>query len=313
MRSLLVLGVSAVVVAVAPAPVDEPAPCSAGPIYQEAAAPSSGPTLQHDGSGPLTLASLNIAGEGRIAEVLAAWSRHREVDVLFLQEVGGDDEDGASFAAALSQRLGYGSAYSPARPYDDTGHQQGLAIVSRYPLEDVAVRMLPYNRLRFRSRCRIAVLATARTPMGPVRFVNVHLDTRINKARRLAQVDAAVAALNGFSGPRVVGGDFNTADFAWISSTWPVPFVQKQAKAVQERMTAEGFLTPFAETRGTYPLLGLGPSFKLDWLFLSPDLEADAAGVDDVPVTDHRGIWTRAVTGSKRTTSPRSDPTAIRR
>lgn len=311
MRSLLVLGASAVVLSAAPVPFDTPAPCAPGPIYEAAAAPATS-IIPISASGPLTLASLNIAGESRIAEAVAAWARHREVDVLFLQEVGGDDEDGASFAAALSQRLGFGSAYSPARPYGDTGNQQGLAIVSRYPLGDVSVRNLPYNQLRFRSRCRIAVAATVRTPTGPVRLVNVHLDTRINKARRLAQVDAAVAALNGFEGPRVVGGDFNTADFAWISSTWPVPFVQKQAKAVQERMSSEGFATPFGDTRGTYPL-PLGIAFKLDWLFLSPDLEANGAGVDDVPITDHRGIWTRAVTAANRASSRRSDPTAFRR
>ena len=310
MRSLLVLGASAVVLAAPPVPLDEPPPCAPGPIYQAAAAPSTA-RLPPSASAALTLASLNIAGESRIAEALAAWAKHRAVDVLFLQEVGGDDEDGSSFAAALTQRLGFGSAYSPARPYGDTGHQQGLAIVSRYPLDEVSVRMLPYNRLQFRSRCRIAVAATVRTPTGPVRLVNVHFDTRINKARRLAQVDAAIAALNGFEGPRVVGGDFNSADFAWIGSTWPVPFVQKQAKAVQERMSMEGFGTPFSEARGTYPILWL--AFKLDWIFLSPDFETDGAGVDDVPITDHRGIWTRTVSSSNRASARRSDPTAFRR
>jgi endonuclease/exonuclease/phosphatase family metal-dependent hydrolase len=305
MRSLLVLGASAVLLAAAPVPIDEPPPCAPGPLYQAAAAPATA-TLPPSASGPLTLASLNIAGESRIAEALAAWARHRAVDVLFLQEVGGDDEDGASFAAALSERLGFGSAYSPARPYGDSGNQQGLAIVSRYPLTDVSVRTLPYNRLSFRSRCRIAVAATVHTPVGPIRVVNVHLDTRINKARRLAQVEAAIAALNGFDGPRVVGGDFNSADFAWIGSAWPVPFVQKQARAVQERMSVEGFATPFGDARGTYPLLGFGGlAFKLDWLFLSPDLEATGSGVDDVPITDHRGIWTAS--------SRRSDPRAFRR
>jgi endonuclease/exonuclease/phosphatase family metal-dependent hydrolase len=140
--------------------------------------------------------------------------------------------------------------------------------------------------------------------------VNVHLDTRINKARRLAQVDSAIGALNGFAGPRVVGGDFNTNDFAWIDATWPIPFAQKQTKAVRERMSAEGFLTPFAETRGTYPILWI--ALKLDWLFLSPDLETDDAGVDDVPLTDHRGIWTRA-SASPGPTVRRSGPTVIRR
>ncbi len=308
MRSILALGAAGVVLATVPVAGDEPVPCSVGRIYHAAPVPTAAAAPVAP-AGFLTLASLNIAGESRIADAVAAWTSHRTVDVLFLQEVGGEDEDGESFAAALGQRLGFGAAYAPARPYGDTGNQQGLAIVSRYPIADVAVRMLPYNKLRFRSRCRIAVAATVHTPAGPVRVVNVHLDTRINKARRLAQVDAAVAALNGFEGARVIGGDFNSADFAWISSTWPVPFVQKQAKAVREHMTTEGFGTPFGETRGTYPLLWL--AFKLDWLFLSSDLESGAAGVDDLPVTDHRGIWSRVSASSS--TSRRSGPTASRR
>ena len=63
----------------------------------------------------------------------------------------------------------------------------------------------------------------------------------------------------------------------------------------------EGFTTPFGDTRGTYPILGI--SLKLDWLFLSPDLEPSGSGVDDVPITDHRGIWTRTVLGSSRASS----------
>lgn len=305
MRSFWVLGAS--LVALSAAPLPEPAPCTTGPVYQAAAVPPS--AMLPPPAAPITLGSLNIAAESRIAEALAAWAVHRAVDVLLLQEVGGEDEDGASLAAALAQRMGFAAAYSRARTYGDSGNDQGLAIMSRYPLEDVSVHPLPYNRLRFRSRCRIAVAATVRTPAGSLRVVNVHLDTRINKARRLAQVDAAIGALNGFEGPRIVGGDFNTADFAWIGSTWPIPFVQKQARAVQERMSMQGFETPFGGTRGTYPILGV--AFKLDWLFLSPDLETGEAGVDDVPVTDHRGIWTRV--SANRPTAPRSGPTAARR
>jgi endonuclease/exonuclease/phosphatase family metal-dependent hydrolase len=296
-----------VVLAAQAVPTDQPSLCTAGRVYQVSATPGTSESQASAGR-PLTIASLNIAGESQIAEPLTAWANHRTADVLFLQEVGGEDEDGASFAAALSQRLGYGSAYAPARPYGETGNAQGLAIVSRYPLADAGVRLLPYNQLRFRSRCRIAVAATVLTPAGPVRVVNVHLDTRINKARRLAQVDAAIAAVNGFDGPRVVGGDFNTNDFTWIDATWPIPFAQKQAKAVQEHMSAGGFVTPFAETRGTYPILWI--ALKLDWLFLSPDLETGDAGVDDVPLTDHRGIWTRA---SASPSARRSGPTAVRR
>src|SRR5262245_24488168 len=141
MRSLLVLGASAVVLSLPPFVMVQPAPCAVGRIYQVAGSPgiqSAAPS-----PGPLTVASLNIAGESRISEAVAAWTNRRDVDVLFMQEVGGDEEDGESFSAALAQRLGFASAYAPARSYKETGNAQGLAIVSRYPLDDVAVRLLP--------------------------------------------------------------------------------------------------------------------------------------------------------------------------
>ncbi len=284
----------------------EPTPCATGEMSYVAAARAPEPSSASDHT--LTVASLNIAGKGRIAGALSNWMRERSVDVLFLQEVGGEADDGAAFTAALAGRNGVASAYSPARPFE-SGHAQGLAILSRYPLGEVSVRALPYNRLRFRPRCRIAVAATIRTPSGPVRVVNVHLDTRINQGRRIAQVESALTALDGFDGPRIVGGDFNTTNLAWIDSTWPVPFVQRQGQAVRDRMSAAGFTTPLVGTRATYPILWLG--LKLDWLYLSGDLESESAGVDDLPITDHRGVWTHVA--RRAVSSPGSGPTTAQR
>jgi endonuclease/exonuclease/phosphatase family metal-dependent hydrolase len=297
-RSLCVVGASALVLVTRPVAAVQPAPCEAGRVYESAPAPGTH-TADTDASGALTVASLNIKGRSLIAEAVAAWINRRDVDVLLLQEVGGAEEDGGSFTAALGARLGFASAFARARPVGDTGNTHGLAIVSRYPLDDAAVRSLPYYPLRFRAGCRVAVAATVRTPSGPVRVVNVHLDTRINSARRLAQLEASMAAINGFTGPRIVGGDFNTNDFRWINSTWPLPFAEQQTKAVRERMSAGGYATPFGDTRGTYPLLA-GLALKLDWLFLSSDLEAGGVGVDDLPLTDHRGIWARASSAARR-------------
>jgi endonuclease/exonuclease/phosphatase family metal-dependent hydrolase len=246
-------------------------------------------TADHRASDTVTIASLNMAGRAGIADALARWTHERSVDVLLLQEVGHASSDGAAFITALSRRLGRHFAYAPAS-VGANDHTQGLAIVSRYPLNDFNVEPLDYFRLRFRSRCRIALAATVETAVGPVRLVNVHLDTRINSKSRLTQSAPAMEALRTFDGPRVIGGDFNTMNIAWLRSMWPLPYVQRQSKAVRARLSASGFHTPFIASPPTFRFLGF--PMRLDWLYFN-DLEPLAWGVDRVPLTDHRGIWVR--------------------
>jgi endonuclease/exonuclease/phosphatase family metal-dependent hydrolase len=225
-----------------------------------------------------------------IVEPIAAWIDERAIDVLFLQEVGQEHGDGAAFMAALRERLGLSYAYAPATPFEN-GHMQGLAIVSRYPLTKVNAQPLEYNHLRFRRRCRIALGATISTPGGPIRVTNVHLDTRINSSRRIEQLTPAVEALDVFEGPQIIGGDFNTLNIKWFDSMWPIPLAEHQGHAVREELERAGFGTPFGDTRPTFKFMGL--PLKLDWLYLRR-LETREVGVDDVPLSDHRGIWTRA-------------------
>jgi endonuclease/exonuclease/phosphatase family metal-dependent hydrolase len=274
-----------------------PAPCVPRPVTHASA--------DSDVDGPLgseasfTVASLNVAGRARITDVLSAWVHDRAVDVLLLQEVGDETDDGAAFIASLGQRLGLGFAYAPATRLEN-GHAQGLAIVSRYPLDEVSAHPLTQFHLRFRSRCRIALAATVTTPTGPVRLVNVHLDTRINSKHRVAQLRPAIDALDAFDGPRIVGGDFNTMNVRWLRTMWPLPFLQRQSKAVGASLSSLGFHTPFTAAPPTFRFLGLPQ--KLDWLYLK-DLETLESGVDDVPLTDHRGVWAR-VTPGRRTAGP---------
>jgi endonuclease/exonuclease/phosphatase family metal-dependent hydrolase len=251
----------------------------------------------------VTVASLNIAGQARIADALATWAHDRSVDVLLLQEVGHASGDGGTFVAALSARLGAGFTYAPADRVGN-GHTQGLAIVSRYPLRDVRVDRLDYFRLRFRSRCRIALAATVETPAGPLRVVNVHLDTRINSRNRVAQLAPALDALRIVDGPRIIGGDFNTINIGWFRTMWPLPYVQRQSAAVRALLSSAGFHTPFTGSPPTFRVLGL--PLRLDWLYVT-DLEALDWGVDRVRFTDHRGVWVRVTPGEPRIPQ-RQDP-----
>jgi endonuclease/exonuclease/phosphatase family metal-dependent hydrolase len=239
----------------------------------------------------LTIASLNIAGHPQIADALLAWTRQRGIDVLLLQEVGHASTDGGAFTASLSERLGFHFAYAAADRIRDA-QTQGLAIVSRYPLDEVRADPLAYHRLRFRSRCRIALAASVTTgPNGPLRLVNVHLDTRINSHNRVTQLEPVLDALDGLDGPHIIGGDFNTMNIGWFRTMWPFPYLQHQSAAVRALMTAAGFHTPFTGGPPTFRFLGI--PLRLDWLYLKRLTPLDWS-VDAVRFTDHRGVWVRA-------------------
>jgi endonuclease/exonuclease/phosphatase family metal-dependent hydrolase len=73
---------------------------------------------------------------------------------------------------------------------------------------------------------RIAVAATAATPLGPVRVYSVHLEAPIQIAAVNRQRQAAMVIRDAAAYPRViVAGDMNNHDvgevFAWYGYRWP--------------------------------------------------------------------------------------------
>ena len=296
---LVRVAVSLCVVFVAATRLEASTPCVARPVTHGTISTSD----HHPAKDAITIASLNIAGQPKVADALVAWAHERVVDILFLQEVGHASTGGEAFVTALSERLGFHFAYAPA---DIVGaaHTQGLAILSRYPLADVRVHPLTYYHLRFRSRCRIALAATVTTTGGPLRLVNVHLDTRINSHNRVAQLVPVLEALDGVDGAQIVGGDFNTMNIGWFRTMWPFPYVQRQSAAVRALLASDGFHTPFTGDAPTFRFLGI--PLKLDWLYLK-HLEPLDWSVDAVRFTDHRGVWARV------TRRPRAQQTDVLR
>lgn len=264
------------------------APVQAAPCAATTASRQGGPAHSPSPARSLTIGSLNIAGKHQIVEPLAAWVQKRGLDVVLLQEVGRASIDGERFASTLGGRLGFHAVYAEANVV--AGGSQGLAIVSRYTLDGTRVLTLPYHRLRFRSRCRIALAAAIATDDGPLHVVNVHLDTRINSKDRIAQLAPVVDALRAVGNPQLIGGDFNTMNIKWLRSMWPFLFVERQAPAIAKWLGTEGFGTPFTDTPRTadFPLFPL----RLDWVYLK-HLTPLEWNVDPVAVTDHRGVWVR--------------------
>jgi len=194
----------------------------------------------------LTVASLNMARQSELQrvsrEVLSLRAR-RQVDVLFLQEVQRDAGEAPMIADELAEALQFSCLFETTDYWNDGG-SQGLAILSRYPLKNVEVIPLKHFDLVFKQRHRIGLAATIQTPRGPVRIINAHLDSRINTSHRLEQLAAILDSAARFDGMRVIGGDFNTNDFRWLTPWLPIPFGARQEDAVREAFQARGYETP---------------------------------------------------------------------
>ena len=250
---------------------------------------TGGADLVPDTGGPkLSVASLNLARQS--ASVVAGELARRslaDADILLLQEVVHRDGEAEELEDVLARRLGRHAAF--AREFQlAPGLTEGLAILSRYPIRDIEVLPLAEYDCIFNSRHRIALAVTADTPVGPVRVYNVHLDNRLNAGDRVRQVKTAVESAARYSGSALIGGDFNTNHIYWIGRLAPLPYVQKQATAVEKLMRSYGFRTPFMRTGSTFDHLG----FQLDWLYVNR-LKPVQAGIEPIDFSDHHGIWAR--------------------
>jgi endonuclease/exonuclease/phosphatase family metal-dependent hydrolase len=228
----------------------------------------------------LSVVTLNLAKEpsaAKMAAEITSVPALRDADVFLLQEV-----EPRSAAVDLAARLrlhAVGSKEAIEVP------NLGLAILSRYPLRDVHVRSLRKYNLVYRSRSRFALTATADTPWGPVRIVNTHLDTRVNAADRLAQLDDAVR--NTDRGATIVGGDFNSNWFYWIQHVLPLP-ARSQSRSVEAFMTRAGYSSAIPSSATTFDWLGQ----HLDWIWVR-GLKSTASRVFPLKFSDHHACWTR--------------------
>lgn len=208
----------------------------------------------------------------------------RAADILLLQEIvdGPESHVAMEIAAALGMHEVFAPAFRLNRQFEE-----GLAILSRYPLGEKSVTGLPHNGVHFHTRIRIVLAATADTPLGSVRIVNTHLDNRINAGPKRRQLDLVWEAADKYPGACVIGGDFNSANFFWISHLLPLPGAQSLNRLVREGMARHGFTTPLGKA-GTLHFMGL----KLDWIYLRR-LSAKSSGVTPVFFSDHNSVWVK--------------------
>jgi endonuclease/exonuclease/phosphatase family metal-dependent hydrolase len=231
------------------------------------------------------VASLNIAKESgpALIEKMRTQPDLRKADIILLQEVV--DFEGGHVAREAGKALGMQVEFRPAfdlRP----GVKEGLAILSKFPLSDPVVLQLERNRLHFKNRIRIALAVTARTPLGPVRVIDVHLDNRINSDRKRSQMAGLWPEVDQASMPVILGGDFNSGNFYWVSHVVPIPEADHQRTAVVEEMRKHGFTTTMGHAGATYHI----PFQVIDWIFVK-GLTAGESGITPIGFSDHNSVW----------------------
>jgi endonuclease/exonuclease/phosphatase family metal-dependent hydrolase len=233
----------------------------------------------------LQLVTLNTAKETHSLEIvrqLRAAPRVRDADVILLQEVAHAQGRPGSVADEVAAELKMRVAYAPAAPGVS---DQGLAIISRYPLREIRIVPLCRYSLLWHSRTRFALTATIDAPGGAIRISNAHLDTRVNGPDRVKQLEDALKDESpGVA--RIIAGDFNTNNFYWLGHALPLPLPGSQTGVIRRSMEKHGFVSALASDTPTFDHLGM----HLDWVF-SRGLRVRNTEVVPMAFSDHHAVW----------------------
>jgi endonuclease/exonuclease/phosphatase family metal-dependent hydrolase len=228
-----------------------------------------------------------------IADALRHSPALAAADLVFLQEVESHPAAGASEACLAAEQLDLDCAFAPGYGLDDGG-AHGVAILSRRPLEDLAVVELPYHDTVFNSARRVALGATIGVDGQAVRLYAVHLDNRINPAARKRQLAPVLDDADARGLPTVIAGDMNTSPFVWIGHVVPVP-AGVQDDRLERYVRSRGYDTPVTDVGPTTKWLGM----QLDAVY-TRGVEVHARRVEDaVRASDHLPLWADLVVASR--------------
>jgi len=263
-----------------------------GSPWEPADLVGSAPPLRAAAGCTLRIASWNVhkvPDPEALTNALLATEEISRADVILLQESSAYPDEAEPRTAMVADALQMTWAHQPVRDLDDGG-VQGNGILSRYPLERVMVKTLPYIDQPYHSQPRGAIAADVVVGDKRVRVMSVHLDVRISISDRIRQLDPAVSTLDEQA---VVGGDYNTAPWQWIEGLVPLTSSEavldrKQAAALDSYMASRRYDSNISPDTVTFPVPGF--PMRLDNLY-SRGVKITSSGVEHSDGSDHMPIY----------------------
>ncbi len=218
-----------------------------------------------------------------IARALHADPSLRDADLIVLEEVHG--HHGCSSACEIARAFGFHAVYEPE--FADRDGTDGVAIVSRAPIDSAQVIELPYYNVHVNDeRRRAALAATLRVDGQPITVYAVHLTNRLTVAQRRHQLEPVIAHASRQRTPVIIAGDFNTSPFTWLAHVIPVP-TTTQDNRLEQLMRAHGYATPVASSGATSEWLAM----KLDGIYTRGFRTEKFATSEAGNVSDHFALW----------------------
>jgi endonuclease/exonuclease/phosphatase family metal-dependent hydrolase len=269
--------------------------------------------------GTLRFLTLNLWGDN------GPWQQRMELlqnslpaiapDVIGLQEVREVPGTVPNHAAAIARRQGWNQVFAPSTAWG--GGNEGLAIVSRFPIVAHEAQTLPHST---ETEGRIILSARIDADRGPFWAHTTHLSFREAEGRKredqVVFVDKVVEA-HGTDDVRVVMGDFNTVpdsdELRWLTGATTldgrrVAYQDAWARvnAVNSGGDSLAGVTWASANPYIQQLHWLRPNRRLDYIFVSPvwrdrrgtvrgawvvfDEPAVTASGERVFVSDHFGV-----------------------
>jgi endonuclease/exonuclease/phosphatase family metal-dependent hydrolase len=168
-------------------------------------------------NGIIKIVSYNIQLSKDINRVLRELKYNDQIksaDVILLQEVVGiPGRANAHAAEIIAKKLNLNYVYAPAFIHHKNEMDFGVAILSRFPIENVKKIILPHLHYKYRTQ-RIAIGATLHIEGRDLRVYSTHLETLQKSDQRIDQILAINEDIKNQETDHVIlGGDFNAAHF----------------------------------------------------------------------------------------------------
>jgi endonuclease/exonuclease/phosphatase family metal-dependent hydrolase len=253
--------------------------------------------------------TLNLWGaEPPLAERMAVVEqglRDYQPDVVGLQEVREIPGQLPNQAATLAQAMGFQHVFATATPFG--GGNEGLAILSRYPIAEREVLELPHAEPNER---RILLSARLEDGSGGAWVHTTHLNYRLTHGlQREDQVGAIEARVSGRAGdaPQILMGDFNACpdadEIRFLRGLTTLHGRRPYFQDTWQRLHSGEIGWTWARANPyTAKLAFLEPDRRLDYIFVTPQrgdgrgtihscrIVFDKPSANSVFASDHFGL-----------------------